>query len=96
MSKIAEKLLANRYSRTTGITRCPEQEISGEVLIEKYAKGKETNALDVRKRVAWALAQIEQEADRPHWEAKFLGAQETVSFRPAASTPPPVPTCRQR
>ncbi|MCE1182567.1 MAG: adenosylcobalamin-dependent ribonucleoside-diphosphate reductase, partial [Rhodocyclales bacterium] len=37
---------------------------------------------DVRKRVAWALAQIEQEKDRAHWEAKFLWAQEN-GFIPA-------------
>jgi hypothetical protein len=56
-------------------------EISG-VLIEKYAKGKETNVHDVRRRVAYALAQVEQEKDRAHWEAKFLWAQEN-GFIPA-------------
>ncbi|WP_404818104.1 adenosylcobalamin-dependent ribonucleoside-diphosphate reductase [Quatrionicoccus australiensis] len=59
-----------------------EQEISAEVLIEKYAKGKETNVHDVRRRVAYALAQIEPEKDRAHWESKFLWAQEN-GFIPA-------------
>ena len=35
------------------------QEISGEVLEEKYAKGNEKTATDVRRRVARALAQAE-------------------------------------
>ena len=60
----------------------PEQEISAEVLVEKYAKGKETNVHDVRKRVAYALAQVEGEKDRPQWEARFLWAQEN-GFIPA-------------
>ncbi|MBL8442310.1 MAG: adenosylcobalamin-dependent ribonucleoside-diphosphate reductase, partial [Betaproteobacteria bacterium] len=49
---------------------------------EKYAKGKETNVHDVRKRVAWALAQVEAEKDQAQWEAKFLWAQEN-GFVPA-------------
>ena len=36
----------------------PEQEISGEVLIEKYAKGEETTVEAVRRRVAAALAAV--------------------------------------
>jgi ribonucleoside-diphosphate reductase alpha chain len=82
MSKIAEQLSLTDIPAPPEFAPLPEQEISGEVLIEKYAKGKETNVHDVRKRVAWALAQIEQEADRPHWEAKFLWAQEN-GFIPA-------------
>ncbi len=36
----------------------------------------------MRKRVAWALAQVEQEKDRAHWENRFLWAQEN-GFIPA-------------
>lgn len=82
MSKIAEQLSLTDIPEPPQFAPLPEQEISGEVLIEKYAKGKETNVHDVRKRVAWALAQVEQEADRAHWEGKFLWAQEN-GFIPA-------------
>ncbi len=58
------------------------QEISGEVLIEKYAKGDEQTVAEVRRRVARALAAIESEDKRAHWEAKFLEAQEK-GFVPA-------------
>ncbi len=52
------------------------QEISGEVLVEKYAKGDEKTVHEVRARVARALAAVEAEDKRAHWEAKFLEAQE--------------------
>ncbi|MBZ0131885.1 MAG: ribonucleoside-diphosphate reductase, adenosylcobalamin-dependent, partial [Rhodocyclaceae bacterium] len=59
-----------------------EQEISGEVLLEKYAKGNEQNVHDVRSRVARALAKVEAEDKRSHWEKLFLEAQEN-GFVPA-------------
>ncbi|MDO8960219.1 MAG: adenosylcobalamin-dependent ribonucleoside-diphosphate reductase [Rhodocyclaceae bacterium] len=58
------------------------QEISGEVLIEKYAKGNERNVHDVRSRVARALAAVETEEKQAWWEPHFLDAQEN-GFVPA-------------
>ncbi|MCF8197660.1 MAG: adenosylcobalamin-dependent ribonucleoside-diphosphate reductase [Sulfuritalea sp.] len=58
------------------------QEISGEVLLEKYAKGSERDVHDVRSRVARALASIEVEEKRSYWEERFLEAQEN-GFVPA-------------
>ena len=82
MSPVSEQLSLTDIPAPPKFAPLPEQEISGEVLIEKYAKGKETNVHDVRRRVAYALAQVEQEKDRAHWEAKFLWAQEN-GFIPA-------------
>jgi len=82
MSKIAEQLSLTDIPAAPQFAPLPEQEISAEVLIEKYAKGKETNVHDVRRRVAYALAQVELEVDRAHWESKFLWAQEN-GFIPA-------------
>ncbi|CAG9185846.1 adenosylcobalamin-dependent ribonucleoside-diphosphate reductase [Cupriavidus pinatubonensis] len=58
------------------------QEISTEVLLEKYAKGEEQSVTDVRERVARALAQAETEDQRESWTARFLWAQES-GFVPA-------------
>ena len=59
-----------------------EQEICRDTLIEKYAKGKEATVEQVRARVAHALAQVEPEERRGHWERRFLQAQEE-GFIPA-------------
>jgi ribonucleoside-diphosphate reductase alpha chain len=48
----------------------PSQAISIDVLLEKYAKGDERTADDVRRRVARALAAVEQDPAR--WEAVFF------------------------
>ena len=60
----------------------PAQDISTEVLLEKYAKGDETTADAVNQRVARALAQAEAPAQRAHWEARFLQALR-AGFVPA-------------
>jgi ribonucleoside-diphosphate reductase alpha chain len=60
----------------------PEQPISQEVLIEKYAKGDESSVEAVRARVARALAVVEPPAQRALWEARFLDAQRR-GFVPA-------------
>ena len=64
------------------ISSLPEQEISGEVLIEKYAKGDERTVDEVRRRIAHALAKVETESKRSHWEKQFLWAQQN-GFVPA-------------
>src|SRR5262245_1397401 len=53
-----------------------EQEICREALIEKYAKGGESSVAEVRRRVARALAQVEQEKERAKWEQRFAEALE--------------------
>jgi ribonucleoside-diphosphate reductase alpha chain len=67
---------------TPTLATLPEQEISREVLIEKYAKDDEKDVADVRRRVARALAAIEPEDKRAAWEKRFLEAQE-AGFIPA-------------
>ena len=59
-----------------------EQEICRDTLIEKYAKGNEASIDEVRRRVARALAQVETEERRAHWERRFLQAQND-GFIPA-------------
>ncbi|HEX5476284.1 MAG TPA: adenosylcobalamin-dependent ribonucleoside-diphosphate reductase, partial [Burkholderiales bacterium] len=59
-----------------------EQEISRDTLLEKYAKGRESSIAEVRQRIARALAQVEPEDKRAHWERRFLQAQQD-GFIPA-------------
>jgi ribonucleoside-diphosphate reductase alpha chain len=72
----------HKRGRPGTIESLPAQEISGEVLIEKYAKGSEGSAREVRQRVAKALATVEAPDKRAQREAKFLEAQEQ-GFIPA-------------
>ena len=60
----------------------PVQDISSEVLIEKYAKGGEQTPDELRERVAKALSIAEKPADRTRWAAAFLDAQKR-GFVPA-------------
>ena len=52
------------------------QEVSLDVLREKYAKGDETAIADVRRRVAGALAALEAPERRAAFAERFLWAQE--------------------
>ena len=54
----------------------PPQEVSTDVLREKYARGLETTIEEVRARVAQALASHEPQALRAEMEQRFLWAQE--------------------
>ena len=51
------------------------QTIAEDVLLEKYAKGDERTADEVRRRVARALAAVEAPDRRTHWEDAFYRAQ---------------------
>lgn len=58
------------------------QQISMEVLIEKYSKGTEQSIFDVNQRVAHALAKVESPEHQKHWETQFLQALQN-GFLPA-------------
>ncbi|MDP3617757.1 MAG: adenosylcobalamin-dependent ribonucleoside-diphosphate reductase, partial [Rhodoferax sp.] len=68
--------------RTKPALALAPQQISEEVLLEKYGKGTEKTILDVNQRVARALAEIEAPEQRKQWEAKFLQALQS-GFLPA-------------
>ena len=57
-------------------TALPPQEVSLDVLREKYAKGDETSIADVRRRVATALAALEAPERRAEFIERFLWAQD--------------------
>jgi len=68
--------------RTKPALALAPQQISEEVLLEKYSKGSEKTILDVNQRVARALAEVEAPEHQKQWEAKFLKALQN-GFLPA-------------
>ena len=58
------------------------QEISTEVLLEKYAKGNETSVEEVMERVAQALAEVEAPKNKKKYAEEFLWALQN-GFIPA-------------
>ncbi|HZX28357.1 MAG TPA: adenosylcobalamin-dependent ribonucleoside-diphosphate reductase [Telluria sp.] len=72
----------NANEKMFGATTMPAQEVSVDVLLEKYAKGDERSVADVRARVARALASLEAPELRLEMEERFLWAQEN-GFVPA-------------
>ncbi|TXF97335.1 adenosylcobalamin-dependent ribonucleoside-diphosphate reductase [Massilia arenae] len=54
----------------------PAQEVSLDVLREKYARGDERTIGDVQRRIARALAALEPLPQRAEWERRFLWAQQ--------------------
>jgi len=95
MSQAAEQLSLAEIPAAPAIPPLPEQEISTEVLIEKYAKGNEINVHDVRRRVARALAAMEAEKTGLTGKHACSGPRKTASCLPGGSTPPPAPTLRR-
>jgi ribonucleoside-diphosphate reductase alpha chain len=74
--------MAQTLKPAASVETLPAQSISGEVLLEKYAKDGEATVAEVRARVSRALAAAEPEGKRTQWEEKFLEAQES-GFIPA-------------
>src|SRR5690348_9618475 len=64
------------------LTSAAPQEICRDTLIEKYAKGSEASIDEVRRRIARALAAVEPQDRRAHWERRFAEAME-AGFIPA-------------
>jgi ribonucleoside-diphosphate reductase alpha chain len=72
----------NANDKMMAARRLAPQEVSLDVLREKYAKGDEQDIADVRARVARALAALEPAESRAELEGRFLWAQEQ-GFVPA-------------
>ncbi|HLV29305.1 MAG TPA: adenosylcobalamin-dependent ribonucleoside-diphosphate reductase [Burkholderiaceae bacterium] len=65
-----------QHLESTAIALAEPQDISTEVLIEKYAKNGEKTIREVRARVADALAQVEEPKQRKKYAQEFLWAME--------------------
>jgi ribonucleoside-diphosphate reductase alpha chain len=72
----------NASDKMVKASQLAPQEVSLDVLHEKYARGDEQGVADVRARVASALAALEPEARRDELARQFLWAQEN-GFVPA-------------
>ncbi len=68
------QLQPHEQQRASETKPLPAQDISTEVLLEKYAKEDERSIDDVNERVARALAQAELPAERGQWQSRFLQA----------------------
>ena len=75
-------MTSTQTATPTRAAALPAQDISTEVLAEKYAKGEERTVADVHRRVAQALAAVEAPERRAHWEARFAEAL-AAGFVPA-------------
>jgi len=70
------------HATTSQLSDLPPQDISIEVLLEKYAKDQEKSIEDVNQRVARALAQAEPPSERTRWQSRFAEALRS-GFVPA-------------
>jgi ribonucleoside-diphosphate reductase alpha chain len=81
-----DQIIGQDFSSTTSTKAASNamspQDISLDVLLEKYAKGDEVTIANVQTRVAKALAVVEKEDKRSFYEDQFLWAQQN-GFVPA-------------
>jgi hypothetical protein len=96
MSQLVHQLPLSAVAEAPAIQPLAEQEISGEVLVEKYAKGNETSVHDVRRRVARALAANETRSSARTGKRASSGRRKTASCPPGASTRRPARRSRRR
>ncbi len=75
-TSIQKETSMNANEKILAISEMSPQEISLDVLLEKYAKGEETSIHDVQARVAKALARVEMPDHQAYYEEKFLWAQK--------------------